>query len=278
MKTIDTLVQDIEDLFESGKELDETNLDLFLSDLRETFLSRFKEDTEPRADLRMSRLGVPNRKFWYDSNEPVLNKKLPKLKFLYGDIIEALMLFLAKEAGHKVEDEQKEVIVDGVKGHIDAKIDGYIIDAKSTSDFAYKKFVNGTLAENDPFGYIAQLSGYMHAYNTDKGGFWAMNKVTGQMTVLKIPSIDTINAPKRIIELKEIKTLPSPPTEKCYQPKPYGKSGNTILNTNCSFCEHKFKCWSEVNNGKGLRQFKYSSGVVDFVEILNEPRVDEVTP
>lgn len=278
MKNIDTLIPDIEDLFKSGKELDEVNLDLFLNDLRKTFLDRFKpDDGTPRASLRMSRLGVKDRKFWYDHHEPDLDKELPKMKFLFGDIIEALMLFLAKEAGHTVEQEQAEVEIDGVKGHIDAIIDGIVIDVKSASDFAFKKFAMGTLAENDPFGYLAQISGYMDALENDEGAFWVMNKVTGQMALTKVNSIDRFDTKARIARQKELKELPLPPEEKCYQPKPYGKSGNIVLNTNCSYCEHKFKCWTSANGGKGLRQFEYSSGAVDFVEISNMPRVNEIT-
>ena len=59
---------------------------------------------------------------------------------MYGDIIETLVLWLARQAGHEVKWEQKEVSIDGVTGHIDAVIDGVLADLKSCSPFSYKKF------------------------------------------------------------------------------------------------------------------------------------------
>jgi hypothetical protein len=76
-------------------------------------------------------------------------------KFLYGDTLEVLLLFLAKESGHEVTHEQYEVEADGVKGHTDAVIDGVPVDCKSASPSAYAKFENGQFVFDDPFGYIS---------------------------------------------------------------------------------------------------------------------------
>ena len=276
-KTIDTLLDNIENLFINGKDLDETNLNIFLSNLKEILIDRFKKKEDQKPGLRMSRIGVPNLRLWYDYYEPIPRDRVADFKFLYGDLIEQLMLLLVKEAGHLVEDEQATVVVDGIEGHIDCRIDGYVVDIKSTSNFAFKKFLHGTLDGNDPFGYIAQLSGYMHAYNTDKGAFLAANKETGQRALYKPQAIDMINVPARIKEVKEVVSKAVKPTAKCYPPTPYGKSGNLTLDKNCSYCPHKFKCWMDANNGKGIRQFKYANETVDFVSVVNEPRVEEIT-
>ena len=98
------------------------------------------------------------------------------IKFLYGHILERLVLFLVEIAGHKVTDEQKEIKINGVMGHMDCKIDGQVIDIKSASGFAFQKFKNGTLAEQDAFGYMAQLAGYEHAEASDQGGFLLSTK------------------------------------------------------------------------------------------------------
>jgi hypothetical protein len=45
-----------------------------------------------------------------------------------------------------------------------------IIDIKTASNFAFNKFKKGTLADDDPFGYLAQLSGYEEAEGTSNGG------------------------------------------------------------------------------------------------------------
>ena len=78
-------------------------------------------------------------------------------------MIEELVLSLAKASGHKVEGEQSKLNVHGVKGHRDAVIDGMTVDVKSCSSYAYKKFKEGKLKDDDPFGYISQLSSYVYA-------------------------------------------------------------------------------------------------------------------
>ena len=41
-----------------------------------------------------------------------------------GDILEALLILLTDLSGHEVTEQQKEVEIDGVKGHKDCRIDG----------------------------------------------------------------------------------------------------------------------------------------------------------
>jgi hypothetical protein len=109
--------------------------------------------------LRMSNIGKPQRQLWYDmnSNKQDVGVDAPTMiKFLYGHILERLVLFLVEIAGHKVTDEQKEIKIDGIMGHMDCKIDGEVIDIKSASDFGFKKFKSGTLPEHDSFGYMSQ--------------------------------------------------------------------------------------------------------------------------
>ena len=60
------------------------------------------------------------------------------IKFLYGHIPERVVLFLTELAGHKVTDEQKEVKVGGILGHMDCKIDGEVIDIKSASGYVFQ--------------------------------------------------------------------------------------------------------------------------------------------
>ena len=92
--------------------------------------------------------------------------------------MEHLILFLAELSGHKVTDQQKKVTVDGIVGHMDSKIDGEVVDVKTASSHSFKKFKDGSLYGDDPFGYVAQLSGYEENEDSDKGGFLALNKAT----------------------------------------------------------------------------------------------------
>ena len=154
-KSIDTLVQDIYNLFdnpeyspseEATKELGERFAKLFHSRLTNNRNNR---------TFSLSASGTPDRKLWFSIRKPDMGGLLSaetKIKFLFGDMLEELLLFLAKEAGHSVEGEQDTVEVAGVKGHRDAIIDGRIVDCKSASSISFKKFQSNGLRDNDPFG------------------------------------------------------------------------------------------------------------------------------
>jgi len=229
-----------------------------------------------RNPLRFSALGKKNRQIWYEAHQDGSAETLsPKtlFKFLYGDVIEALLLFLVVEAGHQVTEAQAEVEVDGVLGHIDCLIDGVVVDVKSASSFGYKKFEDGSiLTGNDSFGYTEQLSGYASVLTPNQRAAWlAMDKVSGDICVTYLP-VDIINKNKpeqRIEELKNVIEQHDPP-ERCYPEVPEGKSGNLRLGTQCGYCAHKHRCWPD------LRTFLYSSGPKFFTKIVKEPNVFEV--
>ena len=227
----------------------------------------------------MSKLGTPDRKLWYEHHSTQKENTQAKnaLKFVYGDIIEQLIIFLAKECGHTVEDEQKEWDIDGIIGHQDAKIDGIVVDVKSASSYAFRKFSERSLFKDDPFGYIAQLSAYAHANGADTASFIGVNKETGELCLLPLSEVDTINPIKRIEQVKKLAAPDAPkPEKKCYEPIPHNKSGNMQLHKNCTYCPFAKDCWKDANNGKGIRYFNYSNGLVPLVKVLEEPKVEEV--
>ena len=61
-------------------------------------------------------------------------------------------------------EEQKEGKVQEFVGHQECRIDGVLVDVKRASASYFKKFSHGTLREEDPFGYIAQISAYADAH------------------------------------------------------------------------------------------------------------------
>jgi hypothetical protein len=280
-KSVDTLVEDIYSLFQTGHVPDEALVGSFGSQLATTVAERLRDYGVVRTPtLRMSNLGKPDRQLWYELHLEEGKETLQphtKLKFLIGDIYESVLLFLAKCAGHEVTDEQAEVSVDGIVGHIDARIDGTVVDVKSASTYAFKKFKDGTLAEDDPFGYIEQISGYATAYDTD-GAFLAGDKQNGHLALLKVPKEDVqaLDIQGRIAHIKEVVAHTDPP-ERCYEPEPYGQSGNQVLGVSCSYCPFKQHCWSDSNDGMGLRTFLYSKGPVHFTHVEKEPNVLELT-
>jgi len=283
MPSIDTLVEDIYALFddENHHEPSQENLEELGRNIIDLVRSRVAKNERERGALRFSSLGKPDRQLWYEHNTPEDGEKfLPKtqFKFLYGDVIEQLLLFLAKEAGHDVQREQEEIEVDGVKGHIDAIIDGVTTDVKSASPFSFKKFEQRKLFDDDPFGYIGQICGYADTLTPNEGGaFLVADKVHGDIGLMKVDE-DTVrlNEPqKRITHLKDVIASPEPPP-RCYEPIPEGKQGNMKLGLNCSYCKFRFKCWDDANNGHGLRTFLYYGGPVYFTHIEKEPMVPEL--
>ena len=278
MKKLTNLVNDIYSVLSpltKGEALDISEKDI--DDFGEAIKDVVRHWSTPKSrdsnTLRMSNIGKPGRQLWYDlkykKEESSFEDLHLPIKFLYGHLLEEVLLFLVKMSGHKVEDEQKEVEVKGVKGHIDCKIDGEVIDIKTASGFAFNKFKNGTLREDDPFGYMAQLAGYEEAEGTTNGGFLVINKESGELTLYQPEELDKPVASSVINTIKESLNNNEPPGY-CYDPVPEGKSGNMKLPKNCVYCNHKFRCYPD------LRVFKYSKGLVYFTEVVNEPKVEEV--
>ncbi len=277
MASFETLVDDVYKLLD-GHDLT-TTVASFSDKLGAALVSRFKEHGDDREPtLRMSNIGKPLRQLWYElKNAP--KEKLSqqvKFKFLYGDLLELLFLFLAKEAGHTVEYEQHSINVDGVPGHIDGIIDGVLIDLKSCSPHSFNKFKSGKLLEDDPFGYIGQLSGYKEALGIERAAFIAIDKVHGDICIYELPATERqYNVRDRIKEVRKAVDSDIEPA-RCYEPKPVSKTdktGNLVLDVGCSYCSHKFHCWRDANGGEGLAVRFYSTGPKFFVHIEKEPRL-----
>lgn len=279
-KELKDLPDDVYGLFDpnSDHEANEELLDEFCNNLKEILRLRLRASSRREGgSIRFSALGKPDRKVWMDAHpDPELTEPIPPktyLKFLYGDVIEQLYLYLAKEAGHEVTHEQAEIDVNGVKGHIDAIIDGTVVDLKSASSFGYKKFEEGTVEQDDPFGYVAQLAGYANVLTPgEDAAWWAVDKSSGDncISVLKKSVIKHYQPEPRIERMRDVVKMDEPPPL-CYEPVPDGKSGNMKLDTGCSYCEHKYRCFPD------LRLFLYSSGPRYLSTVVKEPNVYEVT-
>ncbi len=279
MPELHTLPQDIFNLFDPNAhhEPNEENLNAFAESLKDLLRTRLSQREEREGGLRFSNIGKRDRQLWFeahplDGSPPEELTAKTYFKFLYGDIIEQMILFLAKEAGHTVEQEQAEVEVDGVLGHIDAIIDGVVVDVKSASPFGFKKFREGGVINDDPFGYVKQLAGYSDVLTPGAPAAWvAFDKVGGDICVSWLGS-STIaeNRPApRIQELRQVLDQPEPPPL-CELPVPDGKSGNLKLPTICSYCSHKRRCHP------GLRTFLYSTGPRFLTAVGKVPDVPEV--
>lgn len=279
-KNIETIVDDIYKVFNGEHVCSKENLEALSKRIAEKIqyaIERPKNTGKGR--LVFSNIGTPcTRKLWYIVNSPEVAKELKpnvKIKFVFGDILEELLLFLAAEAGHDVRGQQKTLEINGVRGKRDAIIDGRLVDVKSASSPSFEKFKRHDLIGNDSFGYIDQLGAYLQASNDesnlqdkDIASFLVIDKQHGHIT------LDTYPAPDKdyvqdIESKKQIVAQENPP-ERTIPDEPIGKSGNRGLGTVCSYCDFKYTCWPN------LRTFIYSSGPEFLTHVERLPKVIEV--
>ena len=198
MKHVYNLVSDIYKLVESKEVAEGVDIDAciekFGENVKDLMRKEFKEVRNDSRKLRMSNIGRKDKFLWNVYNDVDKGEDITPptyVKFLYGHLIEELLLFLTRAAGHTVTDEQKKCEVNGVKGSMDCKINGIVTDVKSASTFGFKKFKDGTLAYDDPFGYVAQIKGYAASEGATKFGWLAMDKQHGHLTYLLYDTEDT---------------------------------------------------------------------------------------
>jgi len=281
-KTLDTLIPDIYTMLEQGADVEQSHvkeaLDEVGSLVREAVETILREgQREGASHLRLSSIGKPDRQIWYgvqgEEGESINGQT--KIKFLMGHVLEALLICLTKASGHEVTEAQDTVEVEGVIGHQDCVIDGVLVDIKSASSFAFKKFKEGRLSEDDPFGYIAQISAYATKNNRKEAAFFAIDKNSSELCILPVHDMEMIDAPSRVNHLKDVVSKDTPPA-RCYGDLEDGKSGNRKLAIGCVFCSFKKKCWADANGGHGLRAFQYSNGVRYLTTVAKTPDVEEV--
>lgn len=272
MKSIDTLVKDIYDVFRNKIIIPQDQIDAFAKLLAQKVASKFSEERTPR--LRLSNLGKKcTRQLWYDINWPEKAEEMEPeahLKFLIGDVFEAILLFLARAAGHDVKGEQDTVELHGVVGHRDGLIDGHVVDVKSASPYGYDKFVDGLTPAADDFGYLTQLDSYIHASkdrSSDTGAFLVGHKVLGKLALAKFDK-STTDYEAVVKEKRELLAQSKPPP-RGYSDEPFNKSGNRKLGVACSYCAFKRTCWP------GLRAFAYSGNPVFLTKVVKVPDVPE---
>lgn len=279
IKNIHTLIKDIYDVIESEEGwLTEANVEGLTGELgRQLVQSSGSKDSG--AVLRLSAMGEKCPcQLWHSIHTPSLGEKLPaaaRIKYTYGHVIEALVIAMAKAAGHEVTGEQDVLYLDGVKGHRDCVIDGCIVDVKSASSMAYKKFKDGSIKMDDPFGYLAQLDGYVVASADDplvrvkdRGYLLAVDKTLGHMCLYEHRiRPDFIRG--RIEDYKNIVSSPDAPKCTCGTVAD-GKSGNIKLDMRASYNPYKHLCFPN------LRTFLYASGPVYLTKVVRKPDVPEV--
>lgn len=253
---------------------------------------QFSEERRKEFKPRMSNIGRPLCQLQMEAQN-VKGEGQPynvKMRNTFGDLIEALAVFVLKSAGVKLEDEQKNVKYkfngSSIEGRLDVKIDKKVWDIKSASPYSFeKKF--GTaggfeeVVKDDAFGYVSQGYLYSESEKLPFGGWIVINKSTGEWTVCKTPLVDDQYRVKALQDAKEnLKALKTKvPFKRCfndieetYRTK---KTGNRTLGMICGFCPYKLPCWGsklqllqqQQSQGKNPRWVWYTE--------VNNPRKDD---
>lgn len=282
MKTIDTLIPDIYKVVEGHGGWDSIATTFLSEGIAGLAEERFFTEQKVRDYLSPSNIGSTcSRELWYTVNQAdkaeAFNAETLGT-FFYGDILEKLVIALAIAAGHKVEGLQERIEVAGVSGSGDCIIDGWVVDVKSASSFSFQKFARNFLKEEDPFGYISQLSSYLYGYKDNpavveknKAAFLVVKKDRFKLhlDVYDLTS-EVANKEAEVKAAQEMTKGPIPPR---LPAEPDGKSGNYKLGTKCSYCRFKMHCWDN------LRVFAYSEGPRYLTHVAKRPRdtVEEIT-
>lgn len=280
-KHLGTLIEDMQKVVLEPHEFSEGSL----KSLGDSIVRDIKEQINPsprQPTLRMSNIGTKcNRKLWLDLNHPEL--KAPynfrtRMTFLMGTVLENILLFLARESGHKVEGEQDDLEIAGIKGHRDAVIDGVLVDVKSASTNSFEKFSNHLNIAEDGFGYLDQLGSYLQASQDDpkvtekeKAAFLVIDKQFGTIA-LDIHNKGRTDY-KAFIEMKKkVAESPTMPPRGFKDKDSASPKGNKELCYQCNYCDFRRACWP------GLRTFGYENGKRPraFTHVKTTPNVPEI--
>ena len=214
-----------------------------------------------------------------------------KMRNTFGDLIEALALFVMKSSGVEIKNEQKKVEYkfngDKIEGRQDVEINEKIWDIKSASPYSFeKKFGEeggfNEVVKDDTFGYASQGFLYGESQGKEFGGWIAINKSTGEWTVCETPKLnepyktDAINKAKsnfKAIQKGEPFKKQYDDIEETFRGKP---TGNRVLGFACSFCPYKLPCWGSKLQLLPQQQSKGKNPKWVWYTEVNNPRKEDV--
>lgn len=190
------------------------------------------------------------------------------LRFLFGDVTEAILMLVLRESGCNIVDFQKDVELkigdETINGTLDLILEDEmgvkkVWDIKSASDWSFKyKFKAGyeKMKEDDLFGYLMQGHLYSEALGMPFGGWIVINKSSGEVAVVDAPEWQEED---RKFYLKDaqvrVKQLVNPDTkvtkfkseiETYKEDGVVTPTGNKILAKPCTFCGFRKHCWPKA--------------------------------
>ena len=268
-----TLVEVQDFLQKAGRgEIDSSRLEPLIDKFGEECKNALRKQLTKRGEyrIRMSGLG-----------RPLCQQQLEKqgmkqdvayndiMRFLMGDLVEAVAIFVLKSTGVKIVDEQRQCTLDiagqEVKGTLDVilDIDGEekVWDIKSASPWSFSNKFSGrggydVIKEDDPFGYIMQGHLYAKAEDRPFGGWIVIDKSSGEWDFVQAPDDQEEDSKTYIAEAESrveaivndapfrvpFQSVPETYTDK-------GKkieTGNRLMPKTCTFCSFKENCWKSA--------------------------------
>ena len=238
-----------------------TIINEFGESCKQAFKKHFTEERSKEFKPRMSSIGKPlcqlqMEKSGAQADAPSYNSKM---RFIFGDLVEALAVAILKSSGIKIDAFQKKVTHKfkdkEINGTYDVKIMDKVWDIKSASPYSFKyKFSEGfdAVAKEDTFGYVSQGYLYSEAEGADFGGWIVIDKSSGEWSVVETPINDRHHAKKALEHANNnLKALNNnEPFKRQYEDiketfngKP---TGNKVLGKECSFCAYKKTCWENL--------------------------------
>ena len=272
--------------------LDKRLVEEFGEACKNALLKQFEDQRRNKFEPRMSNIGRPLCQLQMEA-KGVKGEGQPynvKVRNTFGDIIEALAIFIMKSAGVNIKNEQKKVKYkfngNEIEGKQDVEIDEKIWDIKSASPYSFeKKFgeEGGFLevVKEDSFGYASQGFLYGESQNKKFGGWIAINKSTGEWTVCETPAMIEPHKTEALKKAKDnLKALKDKvPFKKQYDDiaetfrgKP---TGNRVLGFVCSYCPYKLPCWGSKLQLLQQQQSKGKNPKWVWYTEVNNPKQEE---
>jgi len=275
------LHQYLEDAVAGKTTISADTIEQVASDIKDALQRQFGSDGRSGDfRLRMSNIGRPSCQLWYEKNKPEAAIPLPTtfvMNMMLGDIVEAVFKGLLKEAGVKYDDSDNVTLKlsnDEINGTYDIVMNGAVDDIKSASNWSYTNKFHSyeTLAESDGFGYIAQLAGYAKASGKQVGGWWVVNKANGDFKYVPAKWMDVDKEIEKVEET--VAKLKENKFERCFEPEEETwykeKTGNLILNKNCTFCPYRFDCWPEMKELPAVKSKAKEPKLVPYIKLAEE--------
>jgi len=205
--------------------------------------------------LRFSGCGKRARQIAYEYHGFQANGKTQdsrsKIVFLYGDLLEALIVSLAKAAGVQITAcglDQKKISLEIEGVQINGHPDGLIItnpihtfECKSMSSFGYGEFERGNISHE----YLVQVNLGMEALGLDRCVFVAIEKESGVMSERIVHKDESIIEWVRQNVSKVIHSTPDNLPERCFTPNEKG-----FYPWQCVYCKFYKTCLVEPGLAK----------------------------